>query len=89
MSKQKKFNNRLNDLFAEMGEEEAKIPDSSETLSGWNWTCDASGHYTACSQEVEGILGLEASSFIGNLFTNFQLSPQSSKDLTTAIGDLK
>ena len=87
MSKQKQFNNRLNDLFADMGEDESPISEDSPVMPGWTWQCDAVGYYTACGQEVEEILGVEASSFIGKLITQYQLTSESSKSLMTAIGE--
>ena len=87
MSKQKQFNNRLNDLFADMGEDESPISDDSHVLPGWTWQCDAVGYYTACGQEVEEILGFEASSFIGKLITQYQLTSESSNNLMAAIGE--
>ena len=79
MSKQNQLHNRLNDLFADMGEEEsttqpAEIADNGREISGWNWQCDAVGYYTNCSPEVETILGVEATTFKGKLFTTFRLS---------------
>lgn len=87
MSKKKQINNRLNDLFADMGEEASPISEESEVLPGWTWQCDAVGYYTACSPEIEDILGFKAASFLGRLMTQHQLSTESSKDLMTAIGE--
>lgn len=87
MSKQKQFNNRLNDLFADMSEDKAPITEESHVLPGWTWQCDAVGYYIACDPEVEDILGHNASSFIGQLLTQYQLSTESSTELMAAMGE--
>ncbi len=87
MSKQKQINNRLNDLFADMGEDKSPISEERGVLPGWTWQCDAVGYYTACSSEVEHILGHFPASFLGQLMTEYQLSPESAKDLMAAIGE--
>ena len=81
MSKQKQFNNRLNDLFADMGEEQAEPTPSSIDTSGWNWECDGQGLYLSCSSDVKDILGIEAADFLGQPIDTFLLSPESSRQL--------
>lgn len=86
MSKKKQLNNRLNALFADMGEDKSPVAEGGEILPGWTWQCDAVGYYVACGSEVEKILGYPASSFLGQLMTKHQLSMDSSQDLMKAIG---
>jgi len=85
MSKQKKLNNRLDDLFAGMGEETAQVSNHSDSIPGWTWKCDADGIYISCSSEVKKFLGVNPSLFIGKKVTDYQLSLQSSIELNGAL----
>ncbi len=85
MSKQKKLRNRLNDLFADIGQEAAHLPAERETSSGWMWECDERYHYRACSPEVEEILGFPAEEFIAKPLLQFGLLPQSAIKLSTFL----
>jgi len=86
MSKKKQYRNRLNNLFADMGEETAE-PSTNGGLgsSGWNWECDSNGQYHACSSEVEAILGVKASDFLGQPLKTFQLTAESSRQLNDTL----
>jgi len=86
MSKQKQLRNRLNDLFADMGEETAEISKNGEGISGWTWECDAEGQYVSCSPEVEEYLGVEPADFLGQSLASFRLSPQSVRNLSQVMG---
>lgn len=63
-----KINNRLDNLFANLTTQEAdeSLLPTAETNKSWSWETDANGIYTACSPEVQAILGLEPADFIGS-----------------------
>lgn len=84
MSKQKKFLNRLDDLFSDLGDQVTQVPSPSmdeplETspLPGWTWECDARGVFNRCSPEIERVLGLESQQVIGQSLYTYRLSDES------------
>jgi signal transduction histidine kinase/DNA-binding response OmpR family regulator len=84
----KKLQNRLDHLFAELGQETAPPltgPEQSvrieQETAGWTWECDERGNYASCSVEVARYLGLPAEDFIGQPLARFQLTPASSQEL--------
>ncbi len=77
MPKKKILRNRLDDLFADLEQEATRLPADQESLPGWTWECDSQGQYTACSPEVERILGVEAAAFLGQPLTSFGVARQS------------
>lgn len=83
MSDQKKLNKRLKDLFAELEEftplqEEKQIP-------GWTWECDSHGRYTACSSEIENILGIKSTEFLGQLLSTFRVAAESQSQVSAIL----
>ena len=77
---------RLNSLFADLGNETYATPvASSKSVPGWTWECDFEGNYTACSPEIESILGIPANEFLGNPISQFRLDPESGLLLKSAL----
>ena len=57
MSK-KKLKNQLENLFLDLEQDASLLPTSGDqSMPGWTWECDGQGQYTACSPEVENVLG--------------------------------
>jgi PAS domain S-box-containing protein len=81
MSKQKNFNNRINDLFADLDQKAAAPLTDSDSISGWVWECDVAGRFTLCSPEGEALLGYAPQEFIGQSLKSFLVTEESSKDL--------
>lgn len=74
----KKLHSRLENLFADLNDEVWTTDYAEESMiGGWTWECDQHGHFTACSPEVEEILGIKPVEFIGNNFSKFQLTNDS------------
>jgi PAS domain-containing protein len=73
--------NRLKELFSSFNiTDQESIPNPlrcNRSMIGWVWECDAEGHYTACSPEVEEVFGHQAEKFIGQALTEFALHPRS------------
>jgi signal transduction histidine kinase/CheY-like chemotaxis protein len=71
MSK-KKINNRLENLFATINDQEPleTMPSTAAKLISWSWETDANGIYTQCSNEVNQALGLQSSDFLGSPLLN-------------------
>ncbi|NMC85785.1 MAG: hypothetical protein GYA58_10915, partial [Anaerolineaceae bacterium] len=71
MSK-KKINNRLENLFATINDQEPleTMPSAVAKLISWSWETDANGIYTQCSNEVNQALGLQSSDFLGSPLLN-------------------
>lgn len=82
----KDLNQRLDDLFLELEIDSSPITPEQENHQGWSWECDSRGYYTACSPEVNNILGISPDSFIGQPLSSFRLSPQSRKKLEIFLG---
>ena len=77
---------RLNSLFADLGNETYDTPvASSKSVPCWTWECDFEGNYTACSPEIESILGIPANEFLGNPISQFRLAPESGLRLKSAL----
>lgn len=55
--------------------------------NGWTWTCDELGNFTACSPEVEAILGIHPEDFIGKPLTNFALPPKSGSAIESSLNE--
>lgn len=53
--------------------------------NGWTWACDELGYFTACSPEVEKILGISPGDFLGKALTNFALPPKSGRTIESAL----
>ncbi len=88
MSKQKKFLNRLDDLFSDLGDQVTQVPSPSTDepldsgqLPGWTWECDANGVITRCSPEIQRVLGLDALQVVGQSLHTFNLTTESIADL--------
>lgn len=71
----KKFiHDRLEKLFEELDQDLPAIPVTGERpFLGWVWECDGTGRFTACSPEVEAVLGIPAEDFIGQPLSVFRL----------------
>lgn len=82
----KKLHNRLENLFADLNDEIATVDFVDEaTIQGWTWECDQHGHFTACSPEVENVLGIKSAEFLGNPFSRFQLTDDSSSKIEAML----
>ena len=55
--------------------------------NGWTWTCDELGNITACSPEVEKLLGIPPEDFIGKPITNFALPPKSGLAIESSLNE--
>lgn len=55
--------------------------------NGWTWTCDKLGNFTACSPEVENILGIPPGDFIGKSLTNFALPAESGHAIESSLNE--
>ena len=81
---------RIENLFANLEQETShfsvKLP---RVASGWTWECDPEGNYINCSPEIEDVLGINASEFLGQPLTQFRLTSQSIKILLSAIDQNK
>lgn len=85
MSK-KKLHNQLENLFVELEQDASLLPTAGDrALPGWTWECDADGFYTACSPEVEHILGIHPNDFLGQPFASYGLHPRSVNVLSSAL----
>jgi GAF domain-containing protein len=87
MSKQNQLRNRLNDLFADLGEERTPLDVEGESVPGWRWDSDAQGLYTGCSSEVIDFLGIQPEEFVGQHFDSFRLSAPSAALLASTLKD--
>ena len=84
--RQKSVRNRLNNLFADLGQEAAFAPVSAqESLPGWLWESDADGLYLSCGPEVETALGIAPRAFIGQPLRTFALHASSVELLEAAL----
>ena len=85
MSK-KVFHSRLESLFTDLRLDSIVQPvDQPPVHTGWTWECDSGGMYTSCSLEVKAILGYTPQELIGQPFTRFALTPNSSSRLESAL----
>lgn len=55
--------------------------------NGWTWTCDQLGNFTACSPEVEKILGIPSNDFIGKSLKNFALPSESGLSIESSLNE--
>lgn len=83
---------RLDDLFSDLAADPAvpaavdtPAPEAEQALSGWTWECDAEGHYTACSPEIEAALGFPPQHFTGQPLKSFCLAGHSAEALAAAL----
>ena len=53
--------------------------------SGWTWACNERGLFTACSLEVEKLLGIPSEDFLGKPLKIFALPPQSRQVIESAL----
>ncbi|OQX62252.1 MAG: hypothetical protein B5M51_06380 [Anaerolinea sp. 4484_236] len=77
---------RLEKLFVGLGEQAAHQPplkDAPKTL-GWTWECNSKGLYTACSSEVESVIGYTPDDLIGKPLASFGVDEQSQSTLIEA-----
>jgi len=80
---------RLDNLFADLEQEQEKLAGSRGEVSpiGWTWECDQGYHYVSCSDEVEDILGIHPRELIGKSITRFPLTHDSSLRLADALSN--
>ena len=86
MSK-KNANNRLENLFANLKDQDSpEFPLSEPTLLlSWSWETDANGIYTSCSPEITSALGLKPNDFIGSPLLNCHIAKKDRKNLLEQI----
>ncbi len=73
MSK-KKLLYQLENLHSDLVQEATLHPSSaSHVLPGWTWESDAQGYYVDVGREVESIIGIPSSRFIGQPVADFAL----------------
>jgi PAS domain S-box-containing protein len=83
---------RLDTLFADIDGDVTPAQITGQPLpepTGWTWECDADGYFSACSYEVERVLGISADEFIGKSLISYQLSRKSSDQLQELLADGK
>ncbi|MBC8504737.1 MAG: GAF domain-containing protein [Anaerolineales bacterium] len=85
MSDQKKLNKRLNDLFADLENDDFPLAEAEETLPGWTWEINPRGNYTKCSPEVTSLLGVSADDFVGKPLTTFRLAHESQSEVSASL----
>ena len=85
MSKKKKSNNRLKDLFSVLEQDAAQTPTEQVAIPGWIWECDSDGAVTACSSEVESVLGISPQAFIGQPLSSYRLDAQAEAAISSAL----
>jgi K+-sensing histidine kinase KdpD/CheY-like chemotaxis protein len=75
MSK-KKINNRLENLFSNLNNQNLSDISTTESdqIISWSWETDANGIYTLCSDEVTDAIGLNKSDFIGSPMLSSHIS---------------
>lgn len=86
MSK-KQLNSRLNDLFTSFADqvEIAPVQTSAPVLAGWTWSANRQGQYTACSVEVQDLLGCAAETLIGQALESFRMESKSSAQVQALL----
>ncbi len=89
MSK-KHLNSRLDTLFSSLDQASTTPPvETIQPQSGWTWECDASGIYTSCGPEIENVLGISPTEFIGKKLHVFGLAAHSVTVLRNTLdGDI-
>jgi GAF domain-containing protein len=82
----KKLRNQLEDFFDEL-EIEASIPPEPEppAAQGWTWECDLHGTITACSPEIQAVLGYSPDDALGQNIGSFALQVESSQQVKKAL----
>ena len=81
----KQLRSRLDTLFTELESNQPLAQVEFETkfqATGWTWDCDSHGTFTFCSPEVEDCLGIRSEDFLHQSLNTFQISPQSTQDLS-------
>ncbi|MFN2196185.1 MAG: hypothetical protein ACK2UW_08685 [Anaerolineales bacterium] len=74
--------NKISNTFEE---QPFQIDGISTPAQGWTWGCNRAGLYTACSAEVEAILGITPQQFKGQPLVQFRLTEASSRDMQAAV----
>lgn len=80
----KLLRNRLENLFEEIQPEEAgeaRLPE----VQGWTWECDASGAYSACSPEIQTLLGYRPDELLGAPLASFALAAESAEAVQAVL----
>lgn len=95
----KKLRNRLENIFSELepdsltdaapAAQPGRTAPAQSDASGWTWQTDASGRYSACSSEVEQVLGYQPEQVLGQEFSSFALETDSSLALSAALEKAK
>lgn len=86
-SKKKQLNNRLDNLFSDIDDSSplSSLSSGADDHQGWLWECDQNGDFTACSPEVQEILGFNPEEIIGQKLSAFSLNDQGKKELKNAL----
>lgn len=85
-SKKKQLNNRLENLFTDLDDGgQLNSLSSGVDHQGWLWECDKDGFYTACSPDVQEILGFKPEDIIGQKIATFSLNDQGKKEIKNAL----
>ena len=74
-------------IFSTLTENSTSSSNNPPDPNGWTWACDELGNFTACSPEVEKILGIPPGEFLGRSLTNFALPPHSGQAIETALNE--
>ena len=84
MTKQRKINDRLDNLFSDLEEQATQTKPfglesstSHDLLPGWSWECDNLGTLIRCSPEIESVLGITPDLVIGQSLFSFGLTKKS------------
>lgn len=84
----KVHNRRIESLFTNLEQESSHYSfEHGPVQPGWTWECDLDGNYIDCSPEVESILGVKATEFLGQAVTSHRLTSRSIENLKTAINE--
>jgi GAF domain-containing protein len=85
-SKKKQLHNQLENLFVDLEQEtQLEALDSEPEVRGWTWECDKNDNYTACSPEVQAILGFSHEEFLDKNLLTFAVTPDSRNAIQKAL----
>lgn len=62
-----------------------QIDGISTPAQGWTWGCNRAGVYTACSAEVEAVLGITPQQFKGQPLVKYRLTAESARAMEAVV----